>query len=125
MSTSEQRVGSCLCGRIRFTVVGEPFYYAVCHCSNCKKFAGSAFMTNAFFRPDKVTITDGQELVRKYYDTNTISGNSLTRSFCSECGTSLFLSSPTKTDWIIPHAENRPDAKFSWVTALHTEEAAE
>ncbi|KAJ6514956.1 hypothetical protein C8R47DRAFT_1089183 [Mycena vitilis] len=52
MSSSEQRVGSCLCSRIRFTVVGEPFYYAVCHCSNYKKFAGSAFMTNAFFRPD-------------------------------------------------------------------------
>ncbi|KAJ7931673.1 Mss4-like protein [Mycena leptocephala] len=49
MAASVQRLGSCLCRKIRFTVVGEPFSYAVCHCSNCKKFAGSAFMTNAFF----------------------------------------------------------------------------
>ncbi|KAJ6581778.1 DUF636 domain-containing protein [Mycena capillaripes] len=132
MSASVQRLGFCLCKKVRFTVVGEPFYYAVCHCPNCKKFAGSAFMTNAFFRPDNVTVTEGQELVRKYHDSDTTSGNILTRSFCSECGTSLFLSSPTKTNWIsvcpasvddshawAPCEENRPDAKFPWVTALH------
>jgi hypothetical protein len=45
-------------------------------------------------------MTSGKELVRQYQDSDTTSGNTLTRSFCTECGTSLFLSSPTKTDWI-------------------------
>ncbi|KAJ7140305.1 Mss4-like protein [Mycena crocata] len=132
MATNVQRLGSCLCKRIRFTVSGEPFQYAVCHCANCKKAAGSAFMTNAFFSSDKVSVTEGQDLLRKYQDSDTTSGNTLTRSFCSECGTSLFLSSPTKTDWITvspatiddpqewaPRRENRPDAKFPWVKELH------
>ncbi|KAJ7696474.1 DUF636 domain-containing protein [Mycena rosella] len=127
-----QRAGSCLCRKVRFTVLGDPFQYAVCHCINCKKFAGSAFMTNAFFSPDNLSVTAGKDLVRQYHDSDTASGNTLTRSFCSECGTSLFLSSPTKTDWIsvcpatvdqaqdwVPRRENRPDAKFSWVTELH------
>ncbi|KAK7025138.1 DUF636-domain-containing protein [Favolaschia claudopus] len=126
-----QRLGSCLCRRVRFTVDGEPFSYAVCHCINCKKFAGSAFMTNAFFASDKITVTEGAEVVRKYEDNDTTSGDTLQRHFCSHCGTSLFLNSPTKTDWIsvcpatvegqewVPRRESRPDAKCSWVKELH------
>ncbi|KAJ7696475.1 Mss4-like protein [Mycena rosella] len=107
-----QQAGSCLCRKVRFTVLGDPFQYVVCHCN--------------------LSVTAGKDLVRQYHDSDTASGNTLTRSFCSECGTSLFLSSPTKTDWIsvcpatvdqaqdwVPRRENRPDAKFSWVTELH------
>ncbi|KAJ7716138.1 DUF636 domain-containing protein [Mycena metata] len=134
MSSSIQRLGSCLCRKIRFTLKGDPFSHAVCHCINCRKSAGSAFMSNAFFSPDNVTVTQGEELIRKYQDNDTTSGNTLTRSFCSECGTSLFLSSPTKTDWIsvcpptvddpkewVPRRESRPDVRLSWVTGLHLE----
>ncbi|KAJ6530388.1 DUF636 domain-containing protein [Mycena vulgaris] len=133
MTTDVKRPGSCLCRKVCFTILGEPFFYAVCHCINCKKISGSAFMTNAFFRPDKVSVTAGQDLVHNYQDSDTTSGNILTRSFCSECGTSLFLSSPTKTDWIsvspasvddpqlawVPDDENRSDAKYPWVAELH------
>ncbi|KAF7308948.1 DUF636-domain-containing protein [Mycena kentingensis (nom. inval.)] len=129
------RLGSCLCKRVRFSVVGNPFSYAVCHCTNCKKSAGSAFMANAFFPPDKITITEGKELVKQYADSDTTSGSTLLRHFCSGCGSSLFLSSPTKKDWIavcpsamddpqdwVPRRESFPQAKFPWVTALHIEQ---
>ncbi|KAF7370440.1 DUF636 domain-containing protein [Mycena sanguinolenta] len=131
--TSTVRNGSCLCHKVRFTVEGDPFTFVVCHCSNCQKFAGSAFMTNAFFAPDKVTITEGQDFIKAYDDNDTTSGNTLTRRFCSNCGASLFLSSPVKTDWMtvcavlvegqewVPRRENRPDAKCPWVTELRME----
>ncbi|KAJ7625488.1 Mss4-like protein [Roridomyces roridus] len=131
---SVKRLGSCLCQKVRFTVTGNPYSYAVCHCSNCKKSAGSAFMTNAFFNPANVAVTEGQEFVRQYQDKATTRGETITRSFCSQCGSSLFLSSPTKTDWItvcptavddphewVPRRESFPDSKFPWVTALHIE----
>ncbi|KAJ7180841.1 Mss4-like protein [Mycena filopes] len=134
MASTVQRLGSCLCTKVRFTVQGEPFTYALCHCINCRKFAGSAFMTNAFFSPDKVTVTEGEDFIRRYQDSDTTSGNTITRSFCSECGTSLFLSSPTKPDWMslcpsavgdpkewVPRRENRPDVKLPWITGLHME----
>ena len=41
---------SCLCQAVNFKLTGEPFRFAVCHCSNCKVAGGSAFMTNAFFK---------------------------------------------------------------------------
>ncbi|KAK7025137.1 Mss4-like protein [Favolaschia claudopus] len=93
--TIVERSGLCLCRKVRFIVTGEPFSYVVCHCNNCKKFTGSAFMTNA-----KISVKEGQEFVRKYNDSDTISGNTIVREFCSQCGTCLFLSSPQQPDWI-------------------------
>ncbi|KAJ7656237.1 hypothetical protein DFH06DRAFT_991536, partial [Mycena polygramma] len=66
-----------------------------------------------------ITVTEGADLVRKYDDNDPTSGNTLTRSFCSGCGTSLFLSSPTKTDWtsVCPAAVNDDQA---WGECDHT-----
>ena len=46
------RTGSCLCQSIKYTVTGEPLTFRVCHCVNCKKASGSAFMTNAFYKDE-------------------------------------------------------------------------
>ncbi|KAJ7278363.1 Mss4-like protein [Mycena rebaudengoi] len=129
--TTMQRNGSCLCRKVQFTTTGEPFSYAVCHCINCKKFSGSAFMANTFFSTDKLTVTAGTECVRDYQDNNTTSGNTLTRSFCAECGSSVFLRSPANKTWVIvcasafdephdwvPRREVRPDCKWAWVKEL-------
>ncbi|KAJ7250026.1 Mss4-like protein [Mycena haematopus] len=132
---SFSRTGSCLCRQIRFTVEGEPLSYVVCYCTNCQRFSGSAFQTNTFFPPDKVTVTEGQELIHKYDDNETTSGNTIIRQFCSNCGTHLFLTWPAnlKKEWMIvcpstvddqdwvPTRENRPDAKCPWVTELRME----
>ncbi|KAJ7066439.1 Mss4-like protein [Mycena amicta] len=133
-ATNVTRLGSCLCKKIRFSVVGDPFSYAVCHCTNCKKFAGSAFMTNAFFSPDAFTVTEGKDALKAFADSDTTSGKTLLRSFCSDCGSSLFLTSPVEKNWIIvcpsgvddaqewtPRRENFPAGKLPWITALHIE----
>ncbi|KAJ7278333.1 DUF636 domain-containing protein [Mycena rebaudengoi] len=126
-----ERSGSCLCRKVRFTTIGEPFTYTVCHCTNCKKFSGSAFMSNAFFNSAKVTVTAGSDLVREYNDSATTSGNALTRSFCAECGSSLFLAPTTNKTLVIicasamddahewvPRREVHPERKWDWVKEL-------
>ena len=35
--------GSCLCGSVRFELVGPPLFINHCHCSRCRKAAGAAF----------------------------------------------------------------------------------
>ena len=35
--------GGCLCGRVRYTVEGQPNFAAVCHCRSCQRYTGSAF----------------------------------------------------------------------------------
>ncbi|KAK6967145.1 hypothetical protein R3P38DRAFT_3149811, partial [Favolaschia claudopus] len=82
----------------------------------------------------KVILTEGQDLISKYDDKATTSGNTLTRHFCSNCGSCLFLNSPsTASEWItlspatvdgqewVPRRYNCPDGKLSWVVKLHME----
>ena len=52
MTAMSIRYGSCLCRQVRFTMAGDPFHHIICHCSNCKKASGSAFMANIFFKKD-------------------------------------------------------------------------
>ncbi|KAF5353080.1 hypothetical protein D9758_008745 [Tetrapyrgos nigripes] len=82
--------GSCLCGGIQFTVTGDPFLYILCHCTNCKKASGSAFLANAWFKYEDVEVKDNN-LLRTYKDIGTKSGSTLVRQFCSNCGSNVFI----------------------------------
>ena len=81
--------GSCLCGSVRFEVTPPARFVAHCHCHNCRRAHGAAFVTWAGF-PDgqfRVTAGDG-ELQRYQTDTDA------TRSFCGRCGSTLLFASP-------------------------------
>ncbi|KAB8227995.1 Mss4-like protein [Aspergillus alliaceus] len=85
--------GSCLCGAVQYRITGDPGQFFVCHCDNCQKVSGSAFMANCWYIKDQVQITQGQESVKTYHDKATSSGTGLKRSFCETCGSSLFVQS--------------------------------
>jgi hypothetical protein len=77
--------GSCLCKGIHFTVTGQDKGAVLCHCNNCKSFAGSAYAHNYRMMKTKIEYQRGQELVRSYKDGATKSGKVLERFFCSRC----------------------------------------
>jgi hypothetical protein len=79
MSASHETVrrGGCRCGAIRYEVRGEPHKVGVCHCSDCRKETGSAFLAYADFAADALEVTG---------EYRTFEG----RSFCPACGTALF-----------------------------------
>ena len=73
--------GSCLCGDVTFTVTGEPFDPAACHCSQCRKMSGHVWAA-------AIVAEDGIEIagpVRWY-----ASSEQARRGFCPRCGSSLF-----------------------------------
>jgi len=79
--------GSCLCGAIQYAV-GERFLYAVyCHCSDCRKFSGSAFSVVAGVRSSAFTLTRGDEVTAGSYQKTPASR----MRFCTRCGSSLFV----------------------------------
>ncbi len=74
--------GACLCGAVRYRVVGRLRDVQNCHCSRCRRThghfgaytaAGAAALTLTESRGLRWYVADGRE-----------------RGFCSECGASIF-----------------------------------
>jgi hypothetical protein len=86
-----QITGSCLCKRVRYTVSGNDKGPVLCHCTNCQKTTGSAFANNHRFTRAQITLTSGSDVIKEYKDSDTASGNILTRWFCGNCGSPVYL----------------------------------
>ena len=85
MTTSIQ--GGCACGAIRFEAGAEPVMVAHCHCTDCQKITGAQMATVAGVPQDTFAVKQGEARV---YDTVGDSGGKVHRSFCANCGSTLF-----------------------------------
>jgi hypothetical protein len=83
---SETRTGGCLCGAVRYTIMGAPLVSGVCHCRNCQKQAGSAW-SMLIGVPAGALSVEGEP--RTYLDHGD-SGGAVRRQFCGTCGSPLF-----------------------------------
>lgn len=77
--------GGCLCGRVRYTLSGEPTFSGLCHCRNCQRYTGSAFETVVAFPSPSVSL---QGELKTYNDTGD-SGQQVRRKFCANCGSGV------------------------------------
>ena len=77
--------GGCLCGRVRYTLSGEPAFSGLCHCRNCQRYTGSAFEPVVAYPSAGVAIT-GE--LKTYNDTGD-SGKPVRRRFCPNCGSGI------------------------------------
>jgi hypothetical protein len=57
--TAATREGGCACGGVRYRVTDEPLFTHCCHCLNCQRQTGSAFVINLLIEADRVTILAG------------------------------------------------------------------
>lgn len=74
--------GSCLCGSVSYSVEEFSELAANCHCSMCRKFHGSAYATLVGVRG--LTWLSGQDCLKEF-----VASNGTTRTFCSNCGSSI------------------------------------
>lgn len=51
--------GRCACGAVRFQLESEPMFVHCCHCLDCQRQTGSAFVLNAIMEADRVTLASG------------------------------------------------------------------
>lgn len=89
--TTEVRTvqGSCLCGEVKFEVTLPSLWCVHCHCSKCRRAHGAAFVTFVGFADDQFEVTEGAESLRRY-----LTDTGATRSFCTQCGSTLTYESP-------------------------------
>lgn len=76
--------GSCLCGKVSFSIADQPHMTANCHCLSCQKTSGAGHAFHLMFNTDQVEIT-GET---RGYTWTADSGNQVTTHFCPECGSS-------------------------------------
>ena len=56
---SVQRDGGCACGVLRYRLASEPMFIHCCHCLNCQRQTGSAFVINLLIEADRVEVVKG------------------------------------------------------------------
>jgi hypothetical protein len=49
-----RREGGCACGATRYRLASEPLFVHCCHCLNCQRQTGSAFVVNLLIEADRV-----------------------------------------------------------------------
>lgn len=85
--------GSCLCGAITLTITQLGLFDKpnghICHCVNCRQSSGAASLNILCLPTSNVTFSDPQSYLKTYLDNNTGSGNTVARSFCGNCGSSI------------------------------------
>lgn len=54
------REGGCACGEVRYRLTSEPLFTHCCHCRNCQRQTGSAFVINLLIEADRVELLAGE-----------------------------------------------------------------
>ena len=55
-----EREGGCSCGAVRYRLTAEPMFTHCCHCLNCQRQTGSAFVINLLLEADRVEMIAGE-----------------------------------------------------------------
>jgi hypothetical protein len=56
---SVAREGGCSCGAVRYRLTSDPLFTHCCHCLNCQRQTGSAFVINLLIEADRVELLAG------------------------------------------------------------------
>jgi len=78
--------GGCACGQARYRLRSGPMFVHCCHCKDCQRQTGSAFVLNALIETDRVETT-GQTTL---FEMPTDSGRPHDIARCPVCGTALW-----------------------------------
>jgi hypothetical protein len=79
--------GGCACGQLRYRMNAAPLFVHCCHCKDCQRQTGSAFVLNALIESAHVDLPSGRTSLHAM---PTDSGKPHEVARCGECGTALW-----------------------------------
>ncbi|HEU0304410.1 MAG TPA: GFA family protein [Gaiellaceae bacterium] len=117
--------GGCACGAVRYRLMSEPLFVHCCHCLNCQRQTGSAFVINLLIEADRVELLTGQP---QPVDVPRDDGSTQTIFRCPSCQVAVY-SQYTRPDVLFVRAGTLDDpssvepdvhiftrSKVPWVT---------
>jgi len=84
---SDRLEGSCSCGAVRYRLASEPLFTHCCHCLNCQRQTGSAFVINLLIEADRVELLAGEP---KVVDVPRDDGSAQRVHRCPACEVALY-----------------------------------
>ena len=91
--------GSCLCARVRYRATGPFLDMLHCHCSDCRKTHGAAFLTAIGVSRERLTIEADADAVTSY-----TADSGTRRTFCRACGSKIAVENPSWDAVYVPAA---------------------
>lgn len=79
--------GGCSCGAVRYRLACAPMFVNCCHCKQCQRLTGSAFVVNAVIETDRIEILAG---IPERTDGPSESGRPHDIYRCAACHTALW-----------------------------------
>ena len=105
--------GSCLCGGVKFEIDGELEPIQMCHCIQCRKAQGTAFVTNIPVQESVFRLVSGQDLLSSFE-----SSPGKQRVFCKRCGSPV-LSKTTALPGVVRVRAGTLDGDLNTRPAFH------
>lgn len=105
--------GSCLCGGVQFRITGELEPIQMCHCGQCRKAQGTAFVTNIPVSEAAFELLGGEELLSEFE-----SSPGKWRVFCKTCGSPI-LSKTTAQPGVVRIRAGTLDGELATRPAFH------
>lgn len=78
--------GGCACGAVRYRLTAAPMFVHCCHCRDCQRQTGTAFVLNAIIESDRMEVT-GETAA---FPMKTDSGRPHHIHRCAACETALW-----------------------------------
>ncbi len=78
--------GGCACGAVRYVLKAAPMIVYACHCTDCQRLTGSAFIVSAWIEKTEVELRSGE--MRQCRLATGQRGSIV--HFCGQCGTSIW-----------------------------------
>jgi hypothetical protein len=128
------REGGCACGAVRYRLASDPLFVNCCHCVNCQRQTGSAFVINLLIEADRVELLAGDP---QPVDTPRDDGSMQKIYRCPDCQVALyseygrsevlFVRAGTLDEprGIEPDAHIFTKSKVGWVTIAESQRAFE
>ena len=79
--------GGCSCGAVRYRLTSEPLFVHCCHCLNCQRQTGSAFVVNLLIEADRLELLSGDP---KAVDVPRDDGSKQRVYRCPDCQIAVF-----------------------------------
>ena len=106
--------GGCLCGAIRYKIDAPIAGLRACHCVNCQKSSGASGIVNAVVPSASFRLTKGE--TKKYDDSATRSGRTLSRHFCASCGSPIYSHRNPDPGFLVVRAGTLDDSSALRIT---------